>query len=449
MIGDTIAAIASGTGEAGVGIIRISGEKACDIAGHFFSGLKSQKPRFLALGVWKSKAGIIQDEVLCVRFKGPSSYTGEDMVEVHAHGGYLNLNAILQNLLQKGARLARPGEFTQRAFLNGKMDLTKAEAVADMISARADLSLQMASSQLAGSLFAKVENWRQRIMDLSAQSEAAVDFPEEEDQIAPKAEQLAAVKILLYEIRDLLKSAHTGRLLREGFRIALVGKPNAGKSSLLNAVLGQERAIVTEVKGTTRDFLEESFQYKGFPFVFVDTAGLRLSEDRVEAEGIRRSKEQMLKADLRILLMDASETLSAEDEVLLKDVPEPRMLVANKRDLPKRWEHAAGINPHRISCVENLGIVDLLESILQRAAGENLDAALSEGLLSRQRHADALQKTENALSHVQETLELGNMGPEFVAGDLRSALDSLGELVGKTTREEILNLIFSKFCIGK
>jgi tRNA modification GTPase len=460
---DTIAAIATPPGEGGLGVIRISGPEAVAAAGRFFhsrdgQALAEQAPRTLQFGQWMDVAtGKVLDEVLCVRFQAPHSFTGEEVVELHAHGGMFHLQSLLKLLLCNGLRLARPGEFTQRAFINGKLDLTRAEAVADLINSGAELSRDAAARQLAGGLFGIVEAMRKALMELSAQVEAAVDFPDEEEQLVPRAELTSKVGALRREMADLLVNAAQGRRVTQGLRVVLVGRPNVGKSSLMNALLGSERSIVTEIAGTTRDYIEERISIQGFPVLLTDTAGLRSSEDPVEQEGVRRSRDRMAGADLLVLVLDASLAPEQEDFSTLDGFQGDKLFVANKCDLKSAWNWGdlQGRFPKTVKHIISLssktgeGIEELKAMILESALKGRSAALLDTVMLTQVRHEDAMRRAEEFLGHVELTLQEGNLSVEFLSGDLRGALDALGEIVGKTSREDVINEIFSKFCIGK
>ncbi len=461
---DTIAAIATPPGEGGVGVIRLSGPAAVPLASRFFRAsdgrpLGAQEARSMALGRWVVPGSGFMDELLCVRFEAPHSFTGEDVVELHTHGGAFHMRAMLKTVLDAGARLAEPGEFSKRAFVNGRMDLTRAEAVADLILAGTGRAHDAALRQLAGGLFDAVEKLRVLVVDLSAAAEAALDFPEEEEQMLPRGGLLESIREARGVMHALLSTARGGRLLREGIRVTLAGRPNAGKSSLMNALLGSERSIVSETPGTTRDYIEERIAIQGFPVILTDTAGLRASDDSTEAEGVRRSRERMAGADLILMLIDGAAALQQED--LAFDTGSAGVLwVATKCDLPSRWDAAAlgeklralGSDKFEFCAVSSnagTGLEGLKEKILDVALMGGSAAKLDGVLLTQTRHEDAMRRAELALAHVEDTLQKSRLSAEFIAGDLRDALDALGEIVGKTSREDVINAIFSKFCIGK
>jgi tRNA modification GTPase len=462
MISDTIAAIATPAGDGGLGVIRVSGPQAVALAGARFRALDgialaAQPPRLLQLGRWLGGDGAVMDEALCVRFEAPHSFTGEDVVELHAHGGAFHLQALLKTLLAGGARLARPGEFTQRAFLNGKMDLTRAEAVADLINSGTGLARDAAARQLAGGLFEAVESMRAGLVELSAQTEAAVDFPDEEDQLLPKRALLGKVSTLRERMRAMLASAREGRLLSQGIKAALAGRPNVGKSSLMNALLGSERSIVAASAGTTRDYIEEKLNLGGFPLLLTDTAGLRESDDGAEQEGVRRSLERVAGADLLLLVLDVSRGLEPADFSALASFQGDLIFVANKADLGPRWGEAelkafAGNIPILLANVSSKtgeGLEALKRLMLEVALRGRSAAMLNAVTLTQARHEEAMRRAEALVGHVEATLREGKLSAEFLSGDLRGALDALGEIVGATPRDEVIHAIFAKFCIGK
>jgi tRNA modification GTPase len=460
LTGDTIAALATPPGDGGIGVIRLSGPEAVAVASRFFRAadgvaLSQQPARMLTLGTWRDAEGRVLDELLCVRFQAPHSFTGEEVVELQAHGGAFHLRTLLKSVLGARVRLARPGEFTQRAFINGKMDLTRAEAVADLINAGTDMAREAAARQLSGGLFELVEGLRRELVELSAQVEAAVDFPDDEDQLLPRAALLARIQALGASIRSLIAGARQGRLLSQGLRVTLLGRPNVGKSSLMNALLGEQRSIVTPDAGTTRDYIEERFSLQGFPVLLTDTAGLRESEDPAEREGVRRSRERLRDADLLLLVLDASAELGPEDFAGLDDFHGDFLVVANKTDLGTRWgdfelkKFVAGPRRVGVSCKTGSGLEDLKAGILDKALGSAAAGRLDAVRLTQARHEEAMRRAEFFVSHVEKTLGTGKLSAEFLSGDLRGALDALGEIVGTTSREEVINAIFEKFCIGK
>lgn len=445
--GETIAAIATPPGEGALAVLRISGEHAIGVADTIFRGKnipsQSEERRVLFGRIIDSKDEVL-DEVLLTVFRNPRSYTGEDLVEISGHGGPVVAARVLASVLAAGARMARPGEFTERAFHNGKLDLTRAEAVMDLIRAQTDRSAKAAAGQLEGRLGAEIHALRAELLETVAHLEAFIDFPEE--GIDPESGEALRKRMESVEahLDRLLATAHEGRLLREGITLVLFGAPNAGKSSLLNRLLGVDRAIVSETAGTTRDTIEERASLGGYPFRVIDTAGLRETEDPVEREGVERARRAAGNADLRIHLVDATDW-STPREPLFKD----ELLVLNKIDLlAKREAQPAGIP---ISCRTGEGIQALVEAILARVTGRRpsvMGEAAPDVTAINTRHCDCLRKAKGHLAASIALLESGEP-PELVAVELRSALGDVGEIVGEAGTEEILGKIFSSFCIGK
>ncbi len=443
-IDDTIAAISTPIGEGALAVIRLSGPCALSVVTRVFRGaFPTAKfvPRRVVFGGIHDCSGKV-DEVLVTYFRSPNSYTGEDVVEVSCHGGVLVTRRVLDLLLTGGARMANPGEFTQRAFLNGKMDLTQAEAVMDLIRAQTELALRAANEQLAGHLGSELTEIRELLLTTLAHIEAYIDFPDE--QIDPDTGKALRDRILALENRldRLLATADQGRVLRHGLRTVIYGAPNVGKSSLLNLLLGYDRAIVSEVPGTTRDTIEEVINVRGIPVRLIDTAGARESSDFVESEGIRRARRQVEQADLVIHVVDSSLPPSG-----VKLVDRSRaVLLLNKADLGihPEWQTAPGI---KFSCKEKSGLEDLNQAIWNRVMGgavrlDDVRVAINA------RHQACLQNAKQLLETGRRSLEDGK-SPEFISIELRGALDAVGEVVGRLDTEDLLGKIFSEFCIGK
>lgn len=445
-VADTIAAISTPTGEGAIALVRISGPGAIHIADKLFRGQDSPS-QFAShvqhLGEIVNHSGQLIDQVMMSIHRAPSSYTGEHVVEISCHGGTLVTAKILAACLESGARAARPGEFTERAFLNGKMDLTQAEAVIDLIRARSDLALRSATEQLEGKLGEKIGSIRQAVIDLLANMEASIDFSEE--GIAPDEDDSlrARLDLIREQIRELLETADQGRLLRDGVRVVIYGATNAGKSSLLNRLLGYERVIVSDTHGTTRDTIEETLNLRGVPVRLLDTAGLRTSTSDVEREGIARTERWLQRADLRLHIVDRSAAPPAHFETRVANGNE--ILVLNKTDLPEHpeWEKTSAL---RISCTTGEGMTDLENEILARIGKQNLRP--ENALAINMRHRDCLRRALEACDRARKALD-EKVSPEYLAVDLNEALQSLGEVVGSAGIEQILDSVFSQFCIGK
>lgn len=457
---DTIAAVATAIGEGGIGIVRMSGASAVAVAGNLFHGVRgrpvdAQQSFRVAYGhIIDPATGQAVDEVLLLVMRAPSSYTREDVVEIHCHGGPLPLRRILGLVLAGGARLAEPGEFTKRAFLNGRLDLSQAEAVVDVIRAKTEASLRMAVGHLGGVFSDKVRAFRQEILRLVAHLEAAIDFPEEDIEELAARDVAAAADKLRADLDSLLATAQTGRILREGLETVIIGKPNVGKSSLLNALLGEKRAIVTEIPGTTRDIIEEFVNIGGIPIKVVDTAGIRETADVVECIGVARAREAMAQADLILLLLDASAPLTAEDkEVMRLLAGRPAIVLVNKTDLPaviamdEVVRHVPDKPVIRISALEGTGVEELEKTIVQMVYSGQVSQ--TEGaFVNNVRHSRIIQQARDSLVAVLETIAAG-MPPDCVVVDLRAAWEKLGEVTGETVGEDIIDQIFTQFCLGK
>ena len=457
---DTISAVATAIGEGGIGIVRLSGPQALTIADALFRGVRGRRasdmPSYtVAYGrIVDPATEAVVDEVLLLVMRAPHSYTREDVVEIHCHGGPAPLRKILDLTLAHGARLAEPGEFTKRAFLNGRLDLAQAEAVIDIIRAKTDASLRMAVSHLAGGLSAQIRTLRDDILAMIAHLEAAIDFPEEDIEELATEQVAAGINGLLAAIDKLLATAQTGRILREGLETVIIGKPNVGKSSLLNALLREKRAIVTDIPGTTRDIIEEYVNIRGVPLKIVDTAGIRETSDLVEKIGVERAQEIMQRADLVLLVLDASAPLSAEDRQVLEMLQQQQVIVLiNKTDLPVQLEldevmaRMAGRRVLRISVLEGTGLDELEQAIVDMVyAGETTPS--DSAFVSNVRHVAALRHARQRLADALATISAG-MPPDFVIVDLRAAWEKLGEITGETVGDDIIDQIFARFCIGK
>src|SRR5438132_2246871 len=440
--GETIAAISTAAGEAAIALIRISGKDAIEVADKVFRG--KQRPSDLAsqtqhLGEIVENGAVI-DQVMLAAHRAPASYTGEDLVEISCHGGALVTAQGVEECWRAGARGARPGECTERAYLNGKIDLTQAEAVIDLIRAQTDLALRSATEQLAGRLGEEFRNLRQRLIDIIAHVEASMDFPEEGISLDDVATICDRLESLRNEIDKLLATAETGRILREGLRVVIFGATNAGKSSLLNRMLGFDRAIVSEMHGTTRDSIEERINLRGIALRLFDTAGLRAPENLVEREGIERTQRALETADLRLHIVDANAPRPGD---FTTDANE--MLILNKSDLPVHndWSETDAI---RISCKTGAGLRELADGIYRRIGGAKVNA--ESPLAINARHRDQLRRASDAIAHALAAIG-GGATPEMFTIDLQEAQHAVDELLGGGDEEAVRDAIFSQFCIGK
>ena len=498
---DTIAAIATPLGEAGLAVIRVSGPQALTLLDRCFepAGARSNKLSLAATHTLHYghvvREGQNLDEVLVAVMRAPRTFTREDVVEITCHGGLLPAKMVLDTVLQSGARLAEPGEFTRRAFLNGRLDLAQAEAVADLIHSRTELALRAANEQLAGKLSHRINALRDEMLQTLAHVEAHIDFPDED--IAPDTKQQLAARLErgVSFMDSLLRTANEGQLLRRGVRAAIVGRPNAGKSSLLNQLLGHDRAIVSPIPGTTRDTIEETANVRGLPVVFIDTAGLREGRDEIEVEGIRRSRRALEQAELILHVLDVSEPLTDADRNYLAEFAvKKRILIRNKIDLPnrlhipvppsspleKRTEEGLHLDAPRsdspsppleeragerrsfssgtrstlhaptaidVCCLTGQGIESLKDAIKEQVWSGEISAEMLQVMINS-RHQEALNRARLATLRTLEALRT-EVTLELVALDLRIAVNAVGEIVGKTATDDLLDTIFSQFCIGK
>ena len=457
-IDDTIAAIATAPGEGGIGIIRISGEKSLQVAQSIFKSksgkmIKDYNARTLIYGTVVDNEKVI-DEVLVAYMKGPNSYTAEDVIEINCHGGFISVKKILELILSKGVRLAEAGEFTKRAFLNGRIDLSQAEAIIDVIKSKTDMAHEVAQSQLEGSLAKKIKDLRMNVTEVLAHLEVSIDFAEEDvEEITDQTLEEKALE-LRNEIKKLYDTAESGKILRDGLKTVIVGKPNVGKSSLLNSILGENRAIVTDIAGTTRDVIEEFVNIKGIPLKIVDTAGIRETEDVVEKIGVEKSRESFSTADLVIMVLDASRKLSEEDMEILESLKNKKTIVLlNKMDLEpqieleKIEEFVNSEDIIKVSALKHQGIEELqdkIEAMVYHGSVKNS----SNLMITNSRHKDALFKAYESINDAISAIEQ-RMPYDFIEVDFKNIWDYLGYINGDTVREDLLDTIFANFCIGK
>jgi tRNA modification GTPase len=456
---DTIAAIATPAGQGGIGIIRISGKEAIAIAGTVLrlegsKALASCKTYTVHHGWVINKAQEIVDDVLVTLMKGPKSYTAEDVVEISCHGGMTVLRAVLQVVLNAGARLATPGEFTKRAFLHGRIDLAQAEAVVDIIHAKTENFLRQSHHQLKGELSTQLNEMREELIKIYTMVEALINFPEDGIDAQGRRQILNRIGVQEKGIAQLLESSKSGRMLKEGIRIVLCGKPNVGKSSLLNALLKEQRAIVTDIAGTTRDVLEESAQIKGIPIALVDTAGILSPRDLIEEEAVKRSHLYIKSADVVLLVLDHSRLLEEQDMLLLEQLKATRVLVVvNKMDLDAKIDIAVPekiFGPEhviKVSAFEKQSIQDLETRIVDLIA-QGKDLNTHGVLVSNIRHIKALEVAQENLQGACRLMN-ENTSLEFISEELKGAVNQLDAITGRNIDEDLLNRIFSEFCIGK
>ena len=454
-IRDTIAAISTPTGNGGIGIVRVSGDQASAIGKTLFrpvsnGGLSSH--RFCFGNILDPDNGELVDEAMAVLMRAPRSYTREDVLELHCHGGMLVVERVLVLTLRCGARLAEPGEFTRRAFLNGRIDLLQAEAVMDIISAKSDAALRLAQNQRTGALSQRMSDVREKLVRALAMIEAYIDFPEDDlGEIDSSAIRLTVLEARS-SICNLIAGFDEGRSLREGIAVLIIGKPNAGKSSLLNRLLNENRAIVTHIPGTTRDIIEETINLGGLPVRLLDTAGIRHTDDMIEKEGITRALAQISQADLVLFVLDASRPFEAEDSLILEALPGCSVIaVINKCDLPRSLilpQNFDDMPQMQICANSGDGIALLREKVrsvfLKDGSLDNREFMA----ISRARHRDALLSADIMLDHFLTGLS-AHIGIEFLALDLREALESIGTVTGQVMTDDVLDVIFSSFCIGK
>lgn len=457
---DTIAAISTAPGEGGIGIIRISGKDSLDILNRVFDS-KSGKSTINFSSYTIRYGHIIDhdndsviDEVLVSYMKSPNTYTREDVVEINCHGGAIPVKKVLELVLREGARLAEPGEFTKRAFLNGRIDLAQAEAVIDMIRSKTEMSMEAALKQLEGKLSKKLGIIKNMLVDIMSHIEASIDFPEEDVEDVLYESLLADCSKIIGFLDELIKSSDAGKILRDGLNTIIIGKPNVGKSSLLNALIEENRAIVTDIPGTTRDIIEEHLNIKGIPVNIVDTAGIRNTEDMIERIGVEKTKEYIERADLVIFMLDSSETISAEDTEIFSLIKKRKcIIIVNKVDLPRKLEmkdiekYLPDKRAIEASVKENYGVELIKDEIVNLVYSGEIKNS-SEVLVTNIRHKDLLAKSKISMINAVNTIKMG-LPLDLISIDIRQALEYIGEITGETVQEDIIDRIFTQFCIGK
>ena len=455
MLFDTIAAISTPRGEGGIGIIRISGDKSFEILDKIFNTKNPNRD----LGFYKFNYGFIHDngkiidEVMAVRMKAPKTYTCEDVVEINCHGGHLISEKVLELVLKNGARHAEQGEFTKRAFMNGRIDLSQAEAVMDIMQGKTEKSISLSLEQLRGDLRDKIGSFKKALLDVTAHVNVVLDYPEEGIDDPLPSNLRENLENVYAEADRLISSYDKGKKIKEGIKTVIAGKPNVGKSTLLNSLLKEERAIVTHIPGTTRDVIEEIINIKGIPLVLTDTAGIRKTEDIVENIGVEKSKKFIENADLVLLVLDASRELESEDREVIQEIQnnnKKTIVLLNKIDLERKIElDEFGLeNILEISAKDNIGIEDMEERIYSYIVEEKVEDSSEKLIITNIRHKTALEKTKDAIRNIFETIDAG-MPMDLISVDLKEALDSLSEITGEISSEDILDHVFGNFCVGK
>lgn len=453
---DTIAAVSTPIGEGGISIVRLSGEDAIEIANKVFKGknLELVPTHTIHYGhIINPKTKQIIDEAMVSVMKGPKTFTRENVVEINCHGGMVVTNEILQLLLANGARMADPGEYTKRAFMNGRIDLTQAESVMDIIRAKTDKSREIAMNQLKGGLLTKIRELRQNLLDTMAQEEVNIDYPEYDMDDMTGSQMKEVAQQVSKKIEKLLLTAQEGKIMRNGLATAIVGRPNVGKSSLLNYLTQDEKAIVTDIAGTTRDTLEEYVSIKNIPLKLIDTAGIHETEDKVEKIGVERSKKAVQEADLVLLLLDGSRELSDEDRELLNFTKsKKRIIILNKSDLGKKITQEMIQNitdsPVVITSILEKDNLDKLANEIEKMFFSGIENSANQAMVTNQRQAALLQKAHQSLQEVISGVESA-MPLDLVQIDLKDAWDTLGEITGESAPDELITELFSQFCLGK
>lgn len=460
-MGDTITAIATPLGEGGIGVVRIGGDNALSIMRRIYKQCPENiEPRHAYFGHAISSDGEIIDEAVFLYMKGPASYTGEDMVEIQAHGSNVSLRNIVRTAIEHGARMAEPGEFTKLAFLNGKLDLSQAEAVIDIIKARTDMTLEIAEKQKEGRLSETIEEIRESLVDILAQMAVNIDYPDEDIEETEYEDHIDSLRWTINSIDELIDTASIGRIAREGIKIAIVGKPNVGKSSLMNAILGEGRVIVTDIPGTTRDTVEESANIDGVPIVLIDTAGIRDTDDRIEQIGIKRTERAIASSDMIMLVIDGSRDLEDEDDEIIryvKHIDGDRILVViNKEDLGDSVDDRIieskipGCTIIRTSLVDGNAVqaAKKVSSVISEKFDFGNLMNTESHIITSERQLSLLKKAASELEEAVDQLSEGE-AIEVAEINVHEAYDRLGEIIGETAGDEILDTVFSKFCLGK
>lgn len=456
MLFDTIAAISTPRGEGGIGIVRISGNNALDVlekifkpkSGKAIKGLRNYSINYGHIFDGKT----LVDEVLVSIMKAPNTYTREDIVEINCHGGFVITEKVLEVVLKNGARIAEIGEFTRRAFLNGRIDLTQAEAVIDLIHGKTEKSVSLSLNQLRGDLKEQIEHLKKLVLDVAAHINVVLDYPEEGIDDPLPEHLVENLQEVLDTTDRLIRSYDKGKMIKEGIKTAIVGKPNVGKSSILNSVLKEERAIVTHVAGTTRDVIEEVVNLKGIPLVLVDTAGIRKTDDLVENIGVEKSKKLIESADLILFVVDGSRPLDEEDMKIHEAIKAEKVIgILNKIDIKEDIDLSPLTKISKwleISAIKNQGIDEMEEEIYRHIIDENIEDSSQKITITNVRHKSALEKTKQSIENIFETIESG-LPMDLMAVDIKGALDSLSEVTGEISSEDLLDHIFSNFCVGK
>ena len=456
MLFDTIAAISTPRGEGGIGIVRISGNNALEILGKIFrpkskKEVKNLKNFSINYGHLYNNENLV-DEVLVSIMRAPNTYTKEDMVEINCHGGFVITEKVLEIVLKNGARLSESGEFTRRAFLNGRLDLTQAEAVMDIIHGKTEKSVSLSLDQLRGDLKEQIGHLKKLVLDVAAHINVVLDYPEEGIDDPLPENLVGNLKEVIDTTDALIRSYDKGKMIKEGIKTAIVGKPNVGKSSILNSVLKEERAIVTHVAGTTRDVIEEVVNLKGIPLVLVDTAGIRKTDDLVENIGVEKSKQLIESADLILFVVDGSRALDEEDMRIHEAIKAEKVIgILNKIDIREDIDLSPLTKINKwleISAIKNQGIDEMEEEIYNHIIEENVEDSSQKITITNIRHKSALEKTKQSIENIFETIENG-LPMDLMAVDIKGALDSLSEVTGEISSEDLLDHIFSNFCVGK